>query len=194
MNGTHDQLIKTTSALLAEQGLAATGLAQIIGTSGTPKGSIYYYFPDGKDGLAEAAIRWSGQRAAERIRAMLVITDTPGRAVQQVVLDIAQHLELSEFRTGGPILTVAMETATTNPRLNQACQDAYHRIETAFADGLHAAGIDYAEARRLASTINLMIEGGVVLSRTFHRIDPLQQAAEQLVFLIDHAGPAAIRD
>lgn len=45
---TREKLIVTAATLFQRQGVRATGLAEILKVSGTPKGSLYYYFPKGK--------------------------------------------------------------------------------------------------------------------------------------------------
>ena len=49
MNTTRQQIVEKTSALLERQGYHATGLNQIVAESETPRGSLYYYFPHGKE-------------------------------------------------------------------------------------------------------------------------------------------------
>ena len=51
--------------LLERQGYYGTGLNQIVQQSGAPKGSLYHYFPGGKEELAAAAITDQGKRIAE---------------------------------------------------------------------------------------------------------------------------------
>ena len=51
-----DVLIETASRLFKVRGYCGVGLNDIIEESGIPKGSLYYYFPEGKEQLAIAAI------------------------------------------------------------------------------------------------------------------------------------------
>ncbi|MBA3470752.1 MAG: TetR/AcrR family transcriptional regulator [Herpetosiphonaceae bacterium] len=184
MNPTQRHILTTTSTLLETQGLHATGLNQIIQASGAPKGSLYYYYPGGKDELAEAAINAAGELIAERIQAELSAHADAAVAVRRFVEAIAEQVERSEFQRGGPLMTVAMETASTNQRLNNACRSAYSRIHSAFAARLLADGWDSARAAMLATMITAAIEGGVILSRTHHSAEPLQVVAKQLAELI----------
>ncbi|EPC44958.1 putative HTH-type transcriptional regulator yxaF, partial [Lacticaseibacillus paracasei subsp. paracasei Lpp229] len=41
---TREKLVATAASLFQKEGVRATGLAQILTVSGTPKGSLYYYF------------------------------------------------------------------------------------------------------------------------------------------------------
>ena len=184
MSSTRDQIIETTCSLIESQGLHATGLTQILRESGAPKGSLYYYFPEGKDELAEAAIMRAGSATAARIRASLAAIDDPAEAVRALVVTIAHLVEASGFRSGGPLMTVAMETATTNERLNLACRAAYGELQGAFAEKLAASGFAHERAAALATFITAAIEGGVVLSRTYHSGDPLRRVAEELSLLL----------
>jgi len=180
MSSTRDQIIETTCDLLESQGFHATGLNQIVKQSGAPKGSLYYYFPEGKDELAEEAIGWAGRVVADRIRGGLAVSDDAAEAVRMFVTNIAHYVEASGFRSGGPLMTIAMETATTNERLNLACREAYNLLQGAFEAKLRQSGYGEAQARELAAFITAAIEGGVILSRTYHSGDPLRLIAKQL--------------
>ena len=46
---TKDIFIDTASSLFANQGYHATGISEILKKSNAPKGSLYYYFPQGKE-------------------------------------------------------------------------------------------------------------------------------------------------
>jgi TetR/AcrR family transcriptional repressor of lmrAB and yxaGH operons len=177
---TRDTLIDATCDLLEAQGYHATGLSKILEVSGAPKGSLYYYFPEGKEELAEEAVERAGGLVAERIRAGLAGKAQPANAMRQFVLRIADAVEASGFRAGGPLQSVALETANSSQRLNAACQAAYGRLQQAFADRLVQGGYAPGRAAALATFITAAVEGGIILSRTFHTGDPLRQVAREL--------------
>lgn len=184
MSNSRDQILLTTCDLLENQGFHATGLSEIVKESGAPKGSIYYYFPEGKEEIVAEAVRFAGQRTAERIRAHLATIEDPAEAIRSFLETIAYHVEASGFRSGGPLTIVASESATTSERINQACQEAYNEVREAFTAKLRAGGMAQATALALAWTVNATIEGAIILSRTYHTGDPLRQAAGQLACLI----------
>ena len=191
MSTTRDLIVETTCELLESQGFHATGLNQIVKESGAPKGSLYHYFPAGKDEIAEAAIARAGRTVAERITAVLTVSENAAEAVRSFVLWIAERVEASGYASGGPLATVAMETATTNERLNRACRVAYSQLQGAFEAKLVQAGFGEAQARQLATFITASIEGGTILCRTYHTGDPLRLVAEQLSQMIAVSTPAA---
>ena len=180
MSSTRDQIIETTSALLEAQGYHATGLNQIIAESGSPKGSLYYYFPQGKEELVAEAIARSGRITERNIRAGLAKIADPAEAIASFVRVIAGAVESSNFSAGGPLTTVALETVKSSERLNLACREAYSWLRGAFAEKLVAGGFASARAAALATFIVSAIEGGIILSRTNHSGDALREVADEL--------------
>jgi TetR/AcrR family transcriptional repressor of lmrAB and yxaGH operons len=172
---------------MEEQGYHATGLNQIVGASRAPKGSLYYYFPDGKEELAAEAIAHTGEKVAARIAENLSADDDPSRALRGFVRRIADAVEASGFRSGGPLMTVAMETATTSERLNHACREAYGSLQDAFAAGFERGGFSAPRADELATFVTAAIEGGILLSRTAHSGDPLRRVADELAQYLEMA-------
>lgn len=188
MASTRDQIVQTTCDLLELQGYHGTGLNQILRESGAPRGSLYHYFPEGKEGLAVEAIERAGSAVAGRIRSALAGGDDVAAGIQSFVEGIGEGVEASGYRAGGPLTSVAMETATTSPRLNAACREAFAGIQGAFAERLRTAGFSEARAADLATFITAAIEGGILLSRTSHSGDPLRRVARELGSYLRHAA------
>ncbi|MCU0509263.1 MAG: TetR/AcrR family transcriptional regulator [Anaerolineae bacterium] len=177
---TREQIIETTSHLLEQQGYYATGLNQIVQESGAPKGSLYYYFPQGKEELTAEAIDRSAREFTRIIETELARYDDPAETIYQFMQGLAEHAQASDCRGGAPIATVALETAGHSERLTAACQAAYGRYQSAFAARFVASGFSEERAAQLATLIVAAIEGGMILSRTQRSAAPLQTIAGDL--------------
>ena len=181
---TREQIIETTSHLLEQQGYYATGLNQIVQESGAPKGSLYYYFPAGKEELTAEAIERSAATFTGIIQTELARYDDPAEALYRFMLGMAEHVEASACRGGAPIATVALETAGRSDRLTAVCQTAYAHYQEAFAARFAASGMAPERAAQLALLVVAAIEGGFILSRTQRHAGPLRQIAADLRDLV----------
>jgi TetR/AcrR family transcriptional regulator, lmrAB and yxaGH operons repressor len=180
MATTRDQLIEKTCELLEMQGYHATGLNQIIKESQTPKGSLYYHFPGGKEELAIEAISYVGKIVLKRITDNLAEIDDSADAIQVFIRNIAVNVERSGYRAGGPITTIALETASGSDNLRETCQRIYSEWQAAFAEKLSG----HPRAESIATLIIAAIEGGVILCRTKRSREPLERVADEVAALI----------
>jgi len=187
MTSTRDQIIETTCNLLELQGYHATGLNQIIKESSSPKGSLYYHFPGGKEELAVEAVRRVGAIVLERIQQNLAQIEDPAESIRSFIMNIALNVERSGFRAGGPITTIALETASTSEALRKECQRIYAAWQAAFADKLRAGGLAHERAADMAVLIIASIEGGVILCRTARSRQPLERVAREIGEWVRHA-------
>lgn len=184
MSNAREQILQTTCDLLEKQGYHGTGLNEIVRESGAPKGSLYYYFPEGKEQITAEAVLQSGEAVSERIRAGLAASSSASKAIHDFILLIAENVERSGFAAGSPLTAVAMETATQSERINRACREAYGMLQAAFTEKLLASGFPSTKASELGAFITASVEGGIILSRTYHTADPLRLVAKQLKTLI----------
>jgi TetR/AcrR family transcriptional repressor of lmrAB and yxaGH operons len=173
MNPAKQQILESAAHLFEKQGYHATGLNEIIRESGAPKGSLYYYFPDGKEQIGAETALWSAAQMVERIRAGLALSGDPAEAAQLLTLGIADAVERSGFAAGGPLMILAAESAVTSERLNMACREAYALMQAVFTEKL-------AGDETLAQFVIATLEGAILLSRVLHRGAPLRSAAGQL--------------
>ncbi|MCL4262518.1 MAG: TetR/AcrR family transcriptional regulator [Anaerolineae bacterium] len=184
MSNKRDQIIETTCQLIEIQGYHATGLNQILAESGAPKGSLYYYFPEGKEELAIAAIERTSRGIEGNIQQVMTAVPDPIGAINQFILGLAEVVEASGFRAGGPITAVAVEAASTNERLRLACRDAYRRWQDTFAARLRAGGYSDNRAESLSTLIIAALEGAIILSRSQQDARPLRQVAAEIDALL----------
>src|SRR5207253_9126394 len=67
---TKDRILDTTAELFRRYGYTGTGLKQIVAEANAPFGSIYHFFPGGKQHLGEEVIRRSGRMYQELVEAV----------------------------------------------------------------------------------------------------------------------------
>ncbi|PWR22309.1 TetR/AcrR family transcriptional regulator [Zavarzinia compransoris] len=184
-----EEIIRAASRLLRKRGYAATGLNDILAESGAPKGSLYHYFPEGKEQLAEEAIRQSGAvvtATLEHLRAR------HGGKAAAVLVEygrlLAGWMADSGFRDGCPLATTILETVPDSPRLTQAARAALADWARVFADMLAAEGWPPDRAGSLGGVAIAAIEGSLIQCRVSGDPRPIVDAAAAVAALMA-AGP-----
>lgn len=185
MTTKRDEILEKTGQLLEKQGYHATGMNEIIRVSGAPKGSVYHYFPNGKEELAAVAIERSSAVFAGNIASALAERDDPAAAVVAFIRALAGYVVASGYRQGGPLTAVAVESASTNEHLRLVCRDAYRALQQPMADKLRP--VYGPRAERLARVIIAAIEGGIILARSEQSQQPLLDVADEIETLLTSA-------
>lgn len=181
--------MRATGQLLRRRGFAATGLSEIIATSGAPRGSLYFHFPGGKEELAVAAMARTGQQLRELIEGVLASSEDLGVALGRLLDALASGLERSNYADGCPIATVALESATESEELRAAAASAFDSWLLTLAERLSRAGLEPAPAATRALLVLSSIEGALILARTRRSLEPLVAVRDELIALI--GAPAA---
>jgi AcrR family transcriptional regulator len=179
MVGTRERIVSASADLLRRQGYAGTGVKQIVEVAGAPFGSLYYFFPGGKEQLGAETIRWSGQMYGRLLPFILDASPDLVTGVRAFFAAAARQLEDTSYADGCPIATVALEVSSASEPLRQACADVFADWIEAGTRRLAAAGLPDATARRLAIGLLAALEGAFVLARALRSSEPLQIAGEQ---------------
>ncbi len=181
-------MVSTTAQLLQRQGYHATGLDQIVAESRSPKGSMYFHFPGGKEQLAAEAIAYAGRRLREGLRAHH--SGTTLASLDAYLVTAEHYLEGSNFERGCPIATVALEVGTASPAVGQACSEAFDGLQHEIAEWLAADGLPPAEAMDTAMLVTIALEGALVLAKATRSVAPIEALRSHFPRLIPVA-PAA---
>lgn len=178
------KLVDATATLLQRQGYHATGLAEIVAESGAPRGSLYFYFPGGKEELACAALEASGARWREVIEAVVGSVHDPGEAVETVCRFLGEGLAASGFTEGCPLATVGLEATNESELVRTTIAKHYEGWTERIGARLVAAGVDAESARRMATFALATIEGALLLSKVGRSPAPLFEAGAMLRALV----------
>jgi AcrR family transcriptional regulator len=173
MAGTRERIVEASADLFRRQGYVGTGVKQIVADASAPFGSLYHFFPGGKEQLGAEVIRWSGARYGELIAAVFDPAPDPVTAVRTFFTLAAAHLVESGYADACPIATVALEVASTNETMRVATAEVFTSwIELASARFVEV-GVGEARARELAIGLLAGLEGAFVLGRALQSPDPV---------------------
>jgi TetR/AcrR family transcriptional regulator, lmrAB and yxaGH operons repressor len=179
---TRGKLVDATAELLRRQGYHATGLAEIVAESGAPRGSVYFYFPGGKDELACEALVKSGEQWTVRINAALAAAPDLDGAIAAIIELLAVDLEASGFEHGCPVAAVALEA--TSPAVRAAVAEHYASWQASIAARLVTLGFAPDPAAEMATVALAMIEGGLLLARVARDRAPLVAVGRTLRMML----------
>ena len=175
------------SRLLRKQGFAATGLNQLVAESGAPKGSLYHYFPGGKDEVAAEALVFAGELVRGTLDALRQSERTPAGIVRAYGGLLEGWMAKSGFSDGCPITTTLLEVATDKPAIAEIGRKAFADWQAVFADALWAAGVEANRAGELGLAAIMMIEGSLILARVQRNGAPIRVATQEVAALFERA-------
>src|SRR3954462_10490038 len=125
MAGTKERILDTSAELFRRQGYMGTGVKQIASEASAPFGSLYHFFPGGKEQLGEEVIRWSGAMYLQLFVTIAGEAGDAGAAVGGFFSGAAGTPREAGYEGAGPIATVALEVASTNEPLRKATADVF---------------------------------------------------------------------
>ncbi|MFP3544852.1 TetR/AcrR family transcriptional regulator [Rhizobium sp. SIMBA_035] len=164
-------VVPLLAEIFRELGYEGTTLSRITERTGIGKGSLYHFFPGGKEEMAAAVLaevdRWFEDFIYEPLR-----RDEPAVAIAAMWRGVDDY-----FRSGGRICLVgAFALDGTRERFSEAINSYFRRWVEALAGALTRAGRNSGEARAEAEAAVLGIQGALVLSRALNDHDVFRRA------------------
>ncbi|MGO8920534.1 MAG: TetR/AcrR family transcriptional regulator [Stellaceae bacterium] len=169
--------------LFRQQGYHGTALHDILTVAGSPRGSLYFHFPKGKEAIGEAALALAAEAVRRGIAQAAETSETIETFLTRVVRGMASDLERSDYKEGCPIATTALETAAQSDVLGAATRTAFRKWEHEIERGLERFGLKADDAEIVATTVLSQLEGALLLARTYRNLEPLHRAEEAVKLL-----------
>src|SRR5690242_3344627 len=187
LDNTKDRIVHATSELFREQGYVATSVKQIVVQAEAQLGSVYHYFPLGKQELGAEAVRLSGALYEQLVPAVFDPAPDVVTGVRDFFDGAGEHLVETGYADACPIATVALEVSSTSNPMREACAEVFERWIAAGAARFYAAGVTEAIARQLAIGMFCALEGAFVLARASRSTEPLRVAGEMPAGMVARA-------
>ena len=136
-----EKTLVAAAKLLRQQGYHGTALHDILAAAGSPRGSLYFHFPKGKEEIGEAALMRAGEAVARAIAGAAETSENADVFLTRVARGMASDLERSGYREGCPIATTALETSAQSEVLGNATRGALLKWEHEIKRGLERFGM-----------------------------------------------------
>jgi len=186
-------IVRAAATLFRRNGYAATGINEIAELAGAPKGSLYHYFPEGKDQIGEAAVRFAGKLVLTSLEKLEGDHKTAAAMMQAYCRLLAGWMAKSGFRDGCPISTTLLESAPQSPGIALAGREAFAAWQAVIARALLRDGFSKAEARRLSAFAISAMEGALILARVESSGEPIEHVAKSLAIVLQKQAPSRRR-
>ncbi len=190
-HATRERILAASSELFSRGGYAATGIKAILSASNAPYGSLYHFFPGGKEELGVAALRAGGMTYLELVAMIFQEGGDVVAATHNFFEGAAAVVELTDYADACPIATVALEVASTSEPMRAAAADAFASWLALLELRLCQASIPEQIARDLAVELFCAVEGAFLLSRTTRSAEPLRLTGRACVDRVAAALQAA---
>ncbi len=187
MAATRDRIVGASAELFRRQGYSATGVKQIVTEAQAPFGSLYHFFPGGKEQLGAEAIRTSGATYELLIGSVFGPASDPVTGVRDFFAGAAEHLVETGYEDACPIATVALEVSSASEVLREACADVFESWIAAGTAMYEVSGLSRERARELTIAMVAALEGAFVLARALRSTEPLQMAGEVVAQAVERA-------
>jgi AcrR family transcriptional regulator len=187
VNKTRERILDVSADLFRRQGMAGTGIKQILRDADAPFGSLYHHFPGGKDELAAETIKRAGAQYAELVAGKLLASPDLPTNIRDAFASAGQTLVDTDYADACPIETVALEVASTNEPLRLATAEVFESWLSGLSALLEANGVSKPVARPLAHVILSALEGAFVFARASRSTDALDACGEAMATLVETA-------
>jgi TetR/AcrR family transcriptional regulator, lmrAB and yxaGH operons repressor len=184
------RMVEGAVRLLATKGMEGTSFAEVLEATGSPRGSVYHHFPDGKPELIHAALDLASERG---LTAMEATRGQPAAVVIGRFLALWRALlEYSHLTAGCAV--VAVTVAAGDDDLLDHAGTIFRTWTELLTELCVVGGLDQASAHRLAVTVISATEGVVALCRAERSMEPFEDVEAVLLFLIKSLSAAGTDD
>ncbi len=172
---TRDDILAALAEVFRAHGYEGTTLALISEATGLGKGSLYNFFPGGKEQMADEVLASIDRWFVDRIY-------TPLRTAPDPVQGIAGMYAATDeyFHSGQRVCLVGVVAlGASRDTFGEKVKDYFAGWVDALAAALRRSGDDRAEARRKSEHAVLEIQGALVLARAFNDAKVFSRALKE---------------
>jgi TetR/AcrR family transcriptional regulator, transcriptional repressor for nem operon len=180
---TREKLIDSARYLFWERGYAGTSMADLLAHAGVNSGSFYHFF-ESKEALLRAVLEGyiHGLRPVI-VNPAFAKTDDPLERIFAVLAGYRERILETGCQYGCPLGRLALEIDPENRPAHKLIADNFRGWIGAMrecVDQMKPRLPKNTDAEALATYVLVVMEGGVMLSRSYGSVEPFDRAVVQL--------------
>jgi len=181
--GSRGRMLEAAIVLMRGSGLSGAGINEIVRESGSPKGSMYHFFPGGKVQLCAEALRLYSLGVTEFIDAALASKDAPGEKVKALFDAFARRVEEGGFHKSCAAGAVILDLDDGLDALRVVLDRAFSDWITTIVGHFHFT--DARKTRSFAGLALTAIEGAYIRCRAERSSRPFRETGTWLAELAE---------
>jgi TetR/AcrR family transcriptional regulator, transcriptional repressor for nem operon len=182
-SGTRDRLIESARHLFWERGFAGTSMADLLSHAGVNSGSFYHFF-ESKEALLRAVL----DTYLAALRPMVIDpafsqTEEPVARIFAILAGYRKRILQTDCQYGCPLGRLALEIDPENRPAHKLIAENFQGWVTAVReciDQLQVKLPSHTDPEALATYVLAVMEGGVMLSRSYRSVEPFDRTVAQL--------------
>ncbi len=180
---TRDRLIESARFLFWERGFAGTSMSELLAHAEVNSGSFYHFF-DSKEALLRAVL----EGYLQLLRPMVVDpafarVSAPVERIFAILAGYRERILATGCQYGCPLGRLALEIDPENAPAHQLIAHNFQGWIEAIRECLDAVKPALpadTDLDALATYVLVVMEGGVMLSRSYRSVEPFDRAVAQL--------------
>ena len=182
-SGTREKLIESARYLFWERGFAGTSMADLLGRAEVNSGSFYHFF-ESKEALLRAVL----ETYVQMLRPMVIDpafsqSEEPLARIFAILAGYRERILQTNCQYGCPLGRLALEIDPENHPAHRLIAENFRSwigCVRECVEEMKARLPASTDCESLATFVLVVMEGGVMLSRSYRSVEPFDRAVAQL--------------
>src|SRR5437588_7061202 len=172
------RLLAATEEMLRESGMSGIGIKDVVARSGSPIGSRYHYFPEGKTQLVTESLRIHAERVPRLLGHFFNGKRTAAAALRELFNTAAEQFEHGGANKACAIGAVTLDLMPPDAQIRDLCRKAFDDWAAVIVPHLPVSGV--RSRRSFAVMIVAGLEGAFVLAKAAQSGKPFRDVGQWL--------------
>lgn len=181
-NKSRENIIKESTKLIQKKGYVETSIKDIIKKSKAPKGSLYYYFPKGKDDIILSVLDKINLEFTKKFKDAIVEC----KDIECILLSILMLFKNKEKSHGTPsfrLTLLALETIGQSHVIYEKCGIILTEWKEQIAEELDKSLKDYPLCEKISEWFFTTLQGAICASVIHENISKMELCEQSIKLL-----------